>query len=228
MKPLGVTQFKKKKFKFHNISEEWQGLMGKLPEAFIGVIYGDSGQGKTELCIRLAKELSTIDRVAWLDYEQGHGADLQMALNRNNMQEVNKKFIPIDPMEKLPAPATGETRTDVLFKDVMAYLGKRGSPRFVFFNSLDYTGFTTEHYYQLKETYGKRKGIIFISHAKGNKPKLQVAKDIMYDGQFGIRVKTFIARPEKSRLGGTEDYIIWQEMAEARNPKYFNTNGAVL
>lgn len=228
MKSLGVDQFKKKKFNYISIGEEWEGLMGKLPIAFIGVIYGFSGQGKSELCIRLAKHLCKDYKVAWFDYEQGHGPDLQMAIIRNNMEDVSGNFIPVDPLKKLPDAAPGQTRADVLFEDLVGYLRKRGSARIVFINSIDYTEFTTTHYKRLKEEFGHKKGIIFISHAKGNYPKLQVAKDIMFDGQFGIRVKTFIARPEKSRLGGTEDYIIWEEMAMQRNPKYFNTDGVVL
>lgn len=216
MKAIGVTQLLQKKFGFLDISDDWKGLMGNLPEAFNGVIFGQSGQGKSELCIRLAKHLTQFGKVAWMGYEQGHDADLQMAAERNNLKDVNKLFVPVDPMDRLRSPVGKETMADVLFEDLYNYLEKRGSPKFVFVDSIDYTGFTFEHYKTLKDKFKKRKGIIWISHAKGREPKLQVSKDIVYDGQFGIYVKGYVAYVNKSRLGGKEPYIIYPEEVKRR------------
>jgi hypothetical protein len=220
MKSLGVVQFQQKRFKLLGVNEEWKGIMGQLPTSFIGTIYGDSGNGKTEFCIRLAKYLTNFDKASWLSYEQGHGFDLQLAINRNKLEEVNKKITFIDPLKKLPK-IEGKEKADILFEELMKYLKRRGSPRFVFIDSIDYTDWEFDHYAELKEQFGEKKGIIFISHAKGKYPKTQLAKDIMYDGQFGIFVRTFIATPVKSRLGGIEDYIIWEERARQMNPTYF-------
>lgn len=225
MKSIGVMQLLQKKFHFLPLDEEFKGLIGNLPESFNAVIFGNSGQGKTDLCIRLAKALSKIDKVGWWGYEQGHDADIQMAAVRNNLNEVAGQFIPIDPMEKLRTPTGRETMTDVLFEDLDRSLGKRNSPRFIFIDSIDYTGFTFDHYKYLKEKYKKKKGIIWISHAKGKEPKLQVAKSIAYDGQFTIYVKEFVAYVIKSRIGGRYPFIIWPDEVARRlenNPKNYS------
>ena len=108
-----------------------------------------------------------------------------------------------------------------LVQELDEYLGRRSCPPFVFVDSLDYLRMTTEEYFDLKEKHGKRRRIFFLSHANGNEPKSRTGKDIMYDGMLGIFVKRFIAYPKKNRLGGTEDYIIWEEEARKRNALYF-------
>lgn len=214
MKSLGVQQFLQKKFKLLGIDGEWRGLLGELPDAFTGIIYGASGNGKTELCIRLAKYFTLFEKAAWLSYEQGHGYDLQRAIVRNDMMLCNGKFTVIDPMKKMKPGMT-------IFQELDKYLGKRGTPRFIFIDSLDYTRITFEQYDALKQKYGHKKAIIWISHAEGKKPKSAVGRDIEYDGGFGILVSKFIATPIKSRFGAIEDYIIWEERARAMNPLYF-------
>lgn len=214
MKSLGIDQFLKKKFKLLGICQEWRGVLGELPDSFMGIIYGASGNGKTELCIRLAKYFTQFGRVAWLSYEQGHGYDLQRAIVRNNMAHCNGKFTVIDPMKKVHAGKS-------IFEELDAYLGKRGTPQFVFIDSLDYARLTFEQYDAIKQKYGNRKAILWISHSKGKAPKSALGRDIEYDGGFGIFVSKFIAEPVKSRFGAVDDYIIWEERAREKNPLYF-------
>jgi hypothetical protein len=130
------------------------------------------------------------------------------------MQDVNGKFLIIDPLDN-------RKQGESLYGALDSYLGKRSTPHFIFIDSLDYLRITTEEYFALKEKHAKKRGIIFISHANGNEPKTRTAKDIEYDGMFGIHVKKFIAHPKKNRLGGFEDYIIWEEGARNRNEQYF-------
>jgi len=215
MKVLGTDQFSKKKFKLLEFEhKEFKGILGDIPKNFIMVIFGDSGNGKTEFCIQLAKFLTSFGKVAWLSYEQGHGYDLQKATTRNNMNEVSGKFYIIDPSENLPAGVT-------FFQDLDKYLNRRNSPDFIFIDSIDYTQFTWEDYVYLKNKYGKRKTFIFISHADGNKPKKSISKNIHYDGHIGIYVHKFIAYPSKNRFGGIEDYVIYDKRARELNPIYF-------
>lgn len=221
---MGINQFVKKKFQYINIADELTGLMGKMPLTFMGAIYAPSGSGKTELCIRLAKELIRYGRVAWMSYEQGHDEDLQRAMIRNGMDEYHKVFTPYDPMQKLPKLLPGESMPDLLYRDFIDNMSKKNAPKYIFVDSIDYTGWNTEHYKGIKAKFKGKKGIIFIGHVKGKSPKLQVTKDIEYDGQFGIYVREFVAYPVKSRLGGRHPFVIWEEEVRRRielNPKSY-------
>lgn len=214
MKSLGVTQFLSKKFKLLGIDGIWHETLGYLPQGFIGIVYGDSGNGKTEFLIQLSKYLTQFGRVAWVSYEQRHGYDLQRAVERNQMQEVAGDFIVMDPLARRNDDTT-------LFENLMREMGRRNSPQFYVIDSYDYIAFSKEEYHELRNRFAHRKGIIFVSHARGRKPKRAVAEYIEYDGGFGIYVKNFIAHVQKNRFSGFEPYIIWEERARELNPVFF-------
>lgn len=215
MKVLGVKQFHQMRFEYLSLPEPWDRTLGKLPGNFIAVVYGFSGNGKTEFCVRLAKELCNHGKVAWLSYEQRHGSDLQEATRRNNMDEVSGAFYPIDPI-------AGVSAEDTLLTDLDKYLKRRGSPDFIFVDSLDYTGFSWEDYNYLRNKYGRKKSFIFISHSTRNGTlKKAISERIMFDGGLGIHVKSYIAQPTKNRYGGFDPYIIWEDKAREMNPAFF-------
>ena len=215
MKTLGVVQFQQKRFKLLEQPEgQFKRTLGDIPAHFQMIIYGNSGNGKTEFCIQLAKYLTKYGKVQWLSYEQGHGYDLQKAINRNKMEEVSGDFLVSDPIADLPHNVT-------FLEDLDKHLSKRNSPEFIFIDSLDSTGFNWDDYDHLKRKFGKKKAFIFISHATGKKPMKRIGEQIMYDGGIGIYVKDFIARVEKNRFGGFDDYIIYEKMARERDPLYF-------
>ncbi len=217
MKTLGVKQFQQKKFKLLPLEgSPFEGVLGRVTRNFIAVVSGFSGNGKTEFCIQLAKELAKFGKVGWLSYEQRHGFDLQEAINRNNMEEVSGKFIPIDPLDKLKPDIT-------LLEDMDEYLSKRGSPEFIFIDSLDYTGFTWDDYLFLKNKYGHKKTFIFIAHStKTGKLKKAISERIVFDGGMNIWVHQYIARPEKNRFGGFEPYVVYEKRAKLLNPAFFS------
>jgi len=216
MKVLGIKQFHQKTFKLLNLkSSKFKGLLGKVPKCFIAVIYGFSGNGKTEFCIQFAKQFTQFGKVAWLSYEQGHGFDLQQATTRNAMQEESGNFMVIDPIANKPEGHS-------LLEDLDNYLSKRNSPDFIFFDSLDYTGFTWDDYRILKNKYGSKKGLFFIAHStKNGILKKRISDQILFDGGMGLLVKDFICYPEKNRFGGVEEYVIYEAMARKRNPAFF-------
>lgn len=215
MKVLGVKQFHQMTFKFLPLSKGFKGTLGQIPRNFIAVIYGFSGNGKTEFCVRLAKELCKFGTVAWLSYEQRHGSDLQMATKRNRMDEESGKFYPIDPISSIPDGVS-------LLEDLDNYLKKRSSADFIFVDSLDYTGWSFEDYVYLKNTYGHKKTFIFISHSsKSGTLKKAVSERVVFDGGLGIFVSNYIATPDKNRYGGFEPFIIWEERARQVNPAFF-------
>jgi hypothetical protein len=216
MKVLGVVQFHQKTFKLLNLkNSKFKGLLGELAQLFIAVIYGFSGNGKTEFCIQLAKELTQFGKVAWLSYEQGHGFDLQRATTRNKMSEKNGKFYIIDPIAN-----KGDNVS--LLEDLDNYLSKKNSPKYIFIDSVDYTGFSWDDYLFLKKKYANKKALIFIAHSTKNGVfKKRISEQIVFDGGLGLFVKDFICFPEKNRFGGIEPYIIYEKLARERNPAFF-------
>jgi hypothetical protein len=216
MKVLGVKQFHQMRFRFLPLGDSpFAATMGKIPYNFIAVVYGFSGNGKTEFCMQLAKELCRFGKVGWLSYEQRHGSDLQEATRRNNMDEVSGNFYPIDPISNIP-DGVG------LLEDLDNYLKKRNAPDFIFIDSLDYTGFSFEDYVYLKNKYGGRKAFIFISHStKSGTLKARISERVVFDGGLGIFVSNYIAAPLKNRYGGFEPYVVWEERARLLNPLHF-------
>lgn len=225
MKALGVKQFHQMKHKLLEILDSaFAKVLGKVPTAFILVIYGYSGNGKTEFTLKLAKTLALIKKkVGWISYEQRHGYDLQLACKRNKMEEVNKSFILIDPI-------ANKDDNKTFLEDIDDYLCnpktgriKRNAPDVIVIDSVDYTGWSWKDYAYLKEKYGNRIIFILIAHSS---PTGRLFKDIcrriLFDGGAGIFVSNYIAhRTEKNRFGGTEDYVIWEEEARKRNPAFF-------
>ncbi len=55
MKVLGTTQMQQKRYKLLNLKGEFLPTIGDLERSFIMIIYGESGNGKTEYSIKLAK-----------------------------------------------------------------------------------------------------------------------------------------------------------------------------
>lgn len=216
MKVLGVKQFHQKTFKLLNLKKsKFKDILGKVPKYFTAVIYGFSGNGKTEFTIMLVKELSNHGKVLWLSYEQRHGFDLQTATKRNDMNDASGKFLISDPLEDLP---TGVS----LLEDLDTYLQKRGSADYVVIDSLDYTGFNWDDYEYLRNKYFDKKGFIFIAHSnKAGVLKKRISEQILFDGGMGILVKDFIAYPEKNRFGGFEPYVVYEARARERNPLFF-------
>lgn len=216
MKVLGVKQFHQKTFKLLNLKKsKFKAILGHVPKYFTVVVYGFSGNGKTEFTIMLAKELSNHGKVLWLSYEQRHGYDLQMATKRNDMHKESGKFLVSDPLENLPKGMS-------LLEDLDNYLDRRGSADYVVIDSLDYTGFNWDDYEYLKTKYFDKKGFVFISHsAKNGKLKKAISERIVFDGGMGIFVKDFIAFPEKNRYGGFEPMVVFEDRAREQNPLFF-------
>lgn len=222
MKVIGEKQFTQKKFKFLDMEgSDFEGILGKIPRNFLMVVCGASGNGKTEFALSLSMELRKFGKVGWWSYEQGHGADLQMAHARNFEGEYDHPWLPIDPYEGKPDGVT-------LLQEMEAYLDKRNSPQFNFIDSLDYTGFSFDDYKSLKRKYGKRKSFVFI--VKGSKScrvKKSMCDAVYFDGQIGIHVIDYIATPDKNRFGGTDPYVIYEEEAKKRNPLFFTKRDKV-
>lgn len=195
----------------------WRGTLGDLPYVFSGIIYGYSGNGKTEFCIQLMKMLTNYDDCAYISYEQGHGRDLQRAVERNNLTNLRHAITWINPHENLPEGVTPIQHLD-------AYLSKRSTPRFIFIDSVNYVKPTLAQFYELDRKHGQKRTMIWIGHSKSRNtpmPDTAVGQKIEFHTGFGIFVRDFIARPMKNRFGGFEEWVIYEELARQRDPLFF-------
>lgn len=213
MKVLGAKQLEQKEHKLLPKLPGFEALLGDLAYFFIGIVFGEPGQGKTDFCMQFARALCEHDDVAWLSYEQGHSHSLKNAAKRQDFLNAKYSCRFIDPIDK-------KKEFDA-YEELKTYLGKRSTPKFVFIDSLNYIGITKDQYYELNRLYGHKRSIVFISHAKGKKPDTLVGEKVAYDGEFAIYVKDFLAYTKKNRGGGFTPYVIWEERARELNPAHF-------
>lgn len=178
---------------------EWLQSFGEVERNFRMLLYGDSGNGKTEFVVKLAKYLAGFGKVYLNSFEQGLSKSLQAAFIRNNMQEVSGKLIIGDKDD---------------FAQVKRRMGSRNSPKFCIIDSLDYMNLSAEQYKELVEDY-PHKSFIIICWSAGRKPKMQAAKDIEYMADIKVRVHEFKAYP-RSRFGGNVPFVIWEEYWEKK------------
>ena len=200
-KTLNVKTFLTKKFDILPFSGIWQKSFGNPCKQFSVMIYGGSGEGKTELAMKLGKYLTNFGKVAYDSIEQGDSHTLQMTVERNNLEMVADKFQIID----------GENLTELTVR-----LKKQRSPDFVIIDSVQYLNATKEEYFEFKKEFYGKKGIIWISHTEGkdlDAVKGALAKSIWYDVDIQVPVKGFKGFPKKRLNGGGGEYIIDEKRA---------------
>lgn len=194
-----VSNVINKKFNPLDFDGEWRDTLGVPDKAFSAIIWGNSGNGKTEAALKLARYLTNFGKVAYNSLEQGVSSTIKEALLRNHMESLDKSFMLLD---REP------------FGDLLDRMSKRKSPDFLFIDSVQYTRITKSQYYQLKELMlAKGKGIIWISQAKGKEPKGALADDIRYDVDLKLFVEGFKLFPDGRLNGGGEPFTIWAKKA---------------
>ncbi|MEX6627542.1 ATP-binding protein [Tenacibaculum pacificus] len=203
-KAYNVKQLLSKKFDLLDFEGKWQTSFGQPCRQFSMIIMGPSGSGKTELAIQLSKYLTNFGKVAYNSIEQGFSHTLQMAMERNNMEQVANKFTILD-KEQLP--------------ELTDRLRKQRSPDFVIIDSLQYLRATKQEYFDFKNEFYPKKGIIFISHQDGNEAKGALAKDVWYDVDIQVPVEGFRGVPKKRLNGGGVPYIVNAERAAVYHGK---------
>ena len=196
-----MFQLQQMKFDCYDFEGVWAESFGKPEKNFSAIVYGESGNGKTDLCVKFAKYLSNFNKVLYLSHEEGISSTIQEAMARNSMTDVTGKVI-------LAEKATMD--------ELVEYLRKRNSPGIVLIDSLDYMRLTTDQYKRLREAFPKKAIIIIITWSVGNQPKSQAARDIEYMCDIKIRVKSYVAQP-RCRYGGNKPFVIWPEKAKLLN-----------
>ena len=197
-KIINVKNLQKKKFKIiENLSDQWNDSFGRVDEHFTMIIWGNSGNGKSSLCMSLLNDLSRIGPTLFVSLEEGHTLSLQTNVLRY-----------ISPENKNIRFADHHMNYDALSE----YLDKKRTPKIIVIDSLQYWNIDYIKYKKLKERH-PNKSFVFISHANGKLPDGKTASKIMYDAGIKIRVDHFIAFV-RSRYGGNKNYLIWEEGAK--------------
>ncbi len=199
-KAFNVNQLLSTKFDLMPFEGVWEQSFGRPCKQFSAMFYGDSGSGKTELAIQFGKYLTQFGKVAYNSIEQGFSHTLKMAMERNNMSEVAKNLLLLD-RETLP--------------QLIKRLRKQRSPDFLVIDSIQYLKMSKEEYFDFKNEFYAKKGIIYISHIEGGTLKGALARDIWYDVDIQVPVEGFRAIPQKRLNGGGEPFIINPERAAA-------------
>lgn len=193
MRAIGIREFLERKFDVYPFEGKYFDSFGEPEKNAKVIIYGKPGNGKTEFCVQLAKEMSKWTRVYFNSFEQGISKSLQDALVRNDMMEVSGKVI------------FGDKEN---VQEMTERLAKKNSPQVVIIDSRDYMNLTTEQFKKLIERF-KRKMFIVVCWETNQKPKGEYAKSIEFMCDIKIRVVNFQAHP-RSRFGGNKPFTIWE------------------
>ena len=195
---FNVKDLLNKKFEIMPFTGSWEESFGKPCKQFSMMIYGGSGEGKTDLAIQYSKYLTNFGKVAYNSIEEGISHTLKMAMARNNMEQVADKFQILD-KENL--------------SEMTKRLRKQRSPDYLVIDSIQYLRMTKDEYFNFKNEFYPKKGIIYISHIEKGSLKGALARDIWYDVDIQVPVEGFKAFPKKRLNGGGNPFVINAERA---------------
>lgn len=174
----------------------WDKCLGAIPRHCLVCVWGQSGNGKTQAMMSLAKALIPFGKVLYNSYEEEFGYSMQNNVRIAGLHEVGKRFqLTIDTLDELTAR-----------------LEKPRSPEFVFIDSVQAMGLKRS---QVKEFCNRfrNKMLVFISWADGNVPKGKVAQDLKFDAGIKIWVSGFKAFSHGRFYGETGEKVVWEEGA---------------
>ena len=213
-KTIGLQQLAQKVYEFiPGLPPEITESFGKLEECFDLILYGASGNGKSnavaKLLMALLKALQC--KAHYVAYEEGHGATIQeMMIHRHNMlQELGNVMQLTDHMN---------------FEELIKAMGRRKSAKIWIIDSIQASKLSADQCAELKRRFvlsRKKKIIIYISWADGKNPMGAPAKSVEYYANVKVKVAGFVAFI-RSRYGGNKNYVIWEEGAKKFWGKKFN------
>lgn len=197
---LGLRQLHQKRYTLlENLSEDIKACFGELTAAFIAIVWGTSGNGKSNFLMKLLTSLMDSGKVLYISLEESSEKSFQNLVFRH--MDVDQHSGKIEFADH-----------EMTFNALMIKLKKKKSPQFIVVDSLQYWKISYDQYKQLKETF-PRKAFIFISHADGKQPQGSTAKQIRYDAGIKVRVEGYIAFIV-SRYGGGLNFVIWEDGAK--------------
>lgn len=167
-KILALKQLLQKKHAFlDNLPDNIIYSFGRLTINFIMIVWGQSGNGKSNFIMQFLKALLPHGKVLYVALEEGFEATTQMNAMRQLTEEEHSGKIEFADHE-------------MNYMELVNKLSKKKSPRFIVIDSIQYWNISYEMYKALKEKF-RKKTFIFLSHAKGKIPDGNTADKIRYD-----------------------------------------------
>lgn len=193
-----INEVLRKKYKTLDFQGAWLDAFGQPEARGIWFVYGASANGKGSFIYQLAMELSRFGKVAINELEEGTAKTVQNMLKRFSMSEFSGKIqiIESENMEELSER-----------------LRKHKSPDFVIINSFQYTQMTYKQYLAFKEEFGRKKLIVFTSHAEGRQPAGRAARSVLFDADMKIWVSGYRAVSKGRYIGEKGYYDVWPAKA---------------
>ncbi|NOS92476.1 MAG: hypothetical protein HOP30_11175 [Cyclobacteriaceae bacterium] len=192
---IGLKQLLQKRYKYlEHMTAAMLHSFGNMTTNFVMLVWGKSGNGKSNLIMQLVKIFLRMGNVLYVSLEEGHESTIQQTALKHLNDDSPYKILFADNEEN--------------YESLTARLKKKKSPRFVIVDSLQYLDMDYEGYKKWKQIF-KNKGFVFISHAEGKEPKGQTAKSIRYDAPIKVHVQGFVAFVT-SRFGGNNPFLIWE------------------
>lgn len=205
LKITAPKMISKKRYKLYDFTGAFEASFGKPERGKVWLVSGNSGNGKTEMCMQLLAYMKQFGKCAYYSKEQGDSSSMKEAIIRNGLQHVSRKEV------------------DFLhgggFEDLVAYLKRKKGLATLFIDSIDYLKISIEQIRYLIDNF-KKITIIFIAWAKGTRPKSMAARDLEYMADVKVFVNMYVAEV-RSRFGGNQPYIIWREGA-AKHHAFLN------
>lgn len=204
MRGISIHSLKKKTFPKYEFDGVWKDSFGMPPKNAQWLIYGESGNGKTEFCVQLAHYYTNFGKVAYISLEQGISATIQEPFMR---YEFSNRPYGIKLYER-------KNRSLSTYDEVKAFVQKTNY-RIIIIDSLNYMKVNAAQFIEISEIAKKRKRtLINVAWGKGDKPKSSAGEDIEFMVDEKIYVDRYAIPHPKSRCGGHLPFIIWEEKAK--------------
>ncbi len=203
-KRLNVLQMMQKKYMpVDGLSPEMRASIGDIEDTFPAIIYGGSGNGKTNFVIKLLLELKHLGDILYISYEEAHGKTIQDLIIRHNLatQLPNLRF------------SDGETS-----EELFNLLKRKQSPKIIVIDSWQFSGLNNADFEKMFKHFlfgksiGRRKMFFVISHIKGKEPDGSSALNVKRLSHIKMYVEKYVMFPI-SRFGGNKPFVIWEEGA---------------
>lgn len=203
MKGVSVARLKKMTFPKYEFEGIWKDSFGCPPIDAQWLIYGESGNGKTELCVQLAEYYTKFGRVAYISLEQGISSTIQ------------EPFLRYEFNEKCDCKLYKRTnRKMTTYEEVLEFV-KKTNYKIIFIDSLNYMQAKAGQFIEISEIAKKRKRtLVNVAWGKGDKPKSSSGEDIEFMVDQKILVEKYAVVEPKSRCGGKLPFVIWEEKAK--------------
>lgn len=191
---LTVNDILNKKYKLFPFEGEWKEAFDCPETSGVIFIWGNSGNGKTTFVLQLIKYLANFENVVFNSLEEGSANTMQRGYVRVGMANAKKKVLLVEES----------------MEDLSLRLLKKKSPNVAVIDSFQATKMSYSDYLEFKHKH-KKKLLVFISQAKGTKPKDDAALSAMFDATLKIHVEKYRAVSKGRYIGETGYYNIFPE-----------------